>query len=414
MMSAITTTKILINQRLIAVLFLGFSSGLPLALIGASLQAWFTESHVNLMIIGTLSLLGLPYIFKFLWAPLMDYIDLPWLGRRKGWILLMQLSLVLTLLLLAHMNPIMQAIEMGWVALFIAFFSASQDIAIDAYRTDILTSEERGLGAAYHVFAYRMAALISGGFAMICADYFGWQTTYMLMALLILLAMVPTYFAPHSIELMPISKNFLHAVVESLRDLLQRDQILLLLLFIIFYKLGDALALSLMTNFLLHGLGFSLTEVGLAYKLVGFFATIMGAFTGGIFLTRWNIYRALMLFGIAQAFSNLTFVVLAIAGKQFFLLAISIFIENFCSGLSTAALLAFLMSLCHRQYTAGQYALLSAFASLGRVFLGPVSSIVVENGGWIQLYVTAFLLSFPSLIILIFLKEQVLSYVRTA
>src|SRR3990167_7006958 len=334
MMSAITTTKILINQRLIAVLFLGFSSGLPLALIGASLQAWFTESNVNLMIIGTLSLLGLPYIFKFLWAPLMDYIDLPWLGRRKGWILLMQLSLVLTLLLLAHMNPIMQAIEMGWVALFIAFFSASQDIAIDAYRTDILTSEERGLGAAYHVFAYRMAALISGGFAMICADYFGWQTTYMLMALLILLAMVPTYFAPHSIELMPISKNFLHAVIESLRDLLQRDQILLLLLFIIFYKLGDALALSLMTNFLLHGLGFSLTEVGIAYKINSLIAGILGALIGGLLLTRKSLYFCLFWFGIMQAASTLLFALLASLGKQYFVMIIAIFAENFCSSIS--------------------------------------------------------------------------------
>ncbi|OGT37538.1 MAG: hypothetical protein A3F11_02660 [Gammaproteobacteria bacterium RIFCSPHIGHO2_12_FULL_37_14] len=404
----------LINKRLLAILFLGFSSGLPLALTGATLQAWFTEAHVNLYTIGTLSLLGLPYTLKFLWAPLMDYVNLPWLGKRKGWILLMQLGLVMTLFLLAHMNPDRQAMQIGWIALLIAFFSASQDISVDAYRTDILTSDERGMGAAYYVFAYRIAVLVSSGLALILADYFGWPLTYKLMALLVLLAMIPTFLAPRTLELMPIARNFSQTILESLRDLFQREQVVLLFLFIIFYKFGDAMALSLMTNFLLHGLGFSLTEVGLAYKFVSFFATILGAFIGGLLLIRWSIYRALLLFGVAQAFSNLAFAVLAIVGKQFFLMAITIFIENFCSGLSTAAFLAFLMSLCNQHYTAGQYALLSALASLGRVFLGPVSSMVVENGGWVQLYIASFLLSFPSLIMLIFLKERVLSYARAA
>lgn len=391
---------------------MGFSSGLPLALVGATLQAWFTDAQIDLYTIGILSLLGAPYALKFLWAPFMDYITFPWLGRRKGWIVSMQIGLIITLLWLAHMNPGTEAVKMGWIALLIAFFSASQDISVDAYRTDILASNERGLGAAYYVFAYRIAALVSGGFAMVSADYVGWQITYEGMALLILLTMIPIYFAPQTVALSPVSKTFFHTMIESLRDLLQREQVIWLLLFIIFYKLGDALALSLMTNFLLHGLGFSLTEVGLAYKLVSFFATILGAFVGGILLIRWNIYRALMLFGIAQAFSNLSFAILAVVGKQFFLMTVTIFIENFCSGLSTAAFLAFLMSLCHQQYTAGQYALLSALASFGRVFLGPVSSMVVENGGWIQLYMTSFLLSFPSLIMLLFLKEKVLSYAR--
>lgn len=407
-----SSTKIYFNQRLLAVLCMGFSSGLPLALIGPTLQAWFTAAEVNLHTIGMLSLLGLPYALKFLWAPAMDYFSPFGLGKRKGWIIFTQIALVLAIFILAHMNPANQALHMAWLALVIALFSASQDISIDAYRTDILMSDERGLGSAYFVFAYRIAALISGGLAMVSADYLGWQFTYELMAFLIAINIILTYLAPKPAEFKENTKNFADTIIDSLRDLLQREKVVLLLLFVIFYKIGDALALSLMTNFLLHGLGFSLTEVGLSYKLVGFIATITGAFLGGALLIRWSLYQALFIFGIAQAFSNLTFIVLAIIGKQFFVMTAVIFIENFCSGLSTAAFLAFLMSLCNPHYSAGQYALLSAFAALGRIFLGPISSMVVENTGWIQLYIASFVLSFPGLIILIFLKERVLSYAR--
>lgn len=401
-------SNLLINQRLMTILLLGFASGLPLALTGSTLQAWFTEANVNLVTIGALSLLGIPYTLKFIWAPLMDQYKLGWLGKRRGWMLLTQFGLVMALLSLANMNPSSQASLMGLVALAIAFFSASQDVAVDAYRTDVLQVPERGLGAAYYVFAYRVALLISGGLALVAADYLGWQFTYDIMAGLMLLSMIPTYFAPETQDVLPPTQNILQTIQASVSDLFSREKIVLLLLFIIFYKLGDALALSLMTNFLLHGLGFTLTEVGLAYKVVSFVATILGAFVGGIFLVRWNIYRALLWFGIAQAFSNLMFVLLAAVGKQFTLMAAAIFIENFCSGLSTAALMAFLMSLCNHRYTAGQYALLSAIASLGRVFLGPVAGLMVENLGWIQFYLWSFILCFPGVLLLILLRERVL------
>ncbi|TAK76256.1 MAG: MFS transporter, partial [Gammaproteobacteria bacterium] len=296
------------------------------------------------------------------------------------------------------------------VALLIAFFSASQDIAINAYQTDLLAPEERGLGAAYNIFAYRIAALVSGGLALILADYIGWKITYELMALLMVFSLFTTYQSPPSQEILPASPRFFDTIIAAWYDLLQREKITLLLLFIIFYKLGDALALSLMTYFLLHGLGFSLTEIGLAFKGVGFIATILGALVGGIALTRWNIYRALLVFGITQMFSNLMFVVLAVVGKQFTFLIISIFIENFCGGLSTAALLAFLMSLCHQRYTASQFALLSAIASLGRVFLGPVASLMVSSIGWVPFYLWSCALCLPGLIFLILLKEKVSSY----
>jgi len=407
-----STSKMLINHRLLAILILGFASGLPLSLIGATLQAWFTEAHVSLRAIGTLSLLGIPYTLKFLWAPLMDHYGFSKLGKRRGWILLMQFGLAITLLLLSQMNPVSQAGYIGAVALIVAFFSASQDVSINAYTTDVLAPAERGLGAAYTVFAYRVALLVSGGLALIYADYVGFAKTYELMALLMMLSMIPTYFAPRANEVASSAYSLYQTTKKALVDLLRRDKIILLLFFIVFYKFGDALALSLMTNFLLHGLGFSLTEVGLAYKIVSFVAMVFGGFVGGFILTRWNIYRALLWFGLVQAFSNLMFALLAVMGKQFLLMTASVFIENFCSGLSTAALLALMMSLCDHRYTASQFALLSAVASLGRVFLGPMAALMVENLGWTQFYIWSFVLCFPGILLLMLLKEEVICHVH--
>lgn len=412
--SATMISKSIINIRLLVVLFLGFSSGLPLALTSSTMQAWFTEANVNLATIGTLSLIGLPYTLKFLWAPIMDYVSFPWVGKRRGWILLTQSLLMLIVILFAQMNPAIESKGMIWVAITIAFLSASQDVAVDAYRTDILSTEERGIGSAYYVFAYRIALLVSGGLALIMADYLGWKVTYEIMALILGLGMIVTYLAPNVEEIVIKNKNLFQTMMQGLKDILQRDKIIYILLFLITYKIGDALALQLMTNFLLHGLNFSLTEVGVAYKLVGFLATISGAFLGGLILVRWDVYRALLAFGLAQAFSNLTFVVLTLANKSFLLMAASIFIENFCSGLTTAAFLAFIMSLCNHQYTAAQFALFSAITSLGRVLLGPVAAYMVAHFGWTQFYLSAFLLSFPGLFFLLLLKKEVLRYAPIA
>lgn len=400
--------KFLINKALFAILCLGFTSGLPLALTSTTLQAWFTEAHIPLMTIGALSLLGLPYTLKFLWAPVMDHFSFPYLGKRRGWILLTQIGLVLSIFVIANMHPTTQATQMGIVALIIAFFSASQDISITAYQTDVLQEKERGLGVAYYIFAYRIALLLSSGLALVFADYFGFKLTYDVMAALMLGMMLATYAAPHPNEAASVGANVFQTTWAAILDFLQRDKIFYILLFIMFYKFGDALALSLITNFLLHGLGFSLTEVGLAFKVVGFVAIVLGAFVGGLFLTRLNIFHALLFFGLAQAFSNLMFVILAVTGKNFSLMTTTVFIESFCSGLSTAALLAFMMSLCNHRYTASQFALLSAFASLGRVFLGPVAALMVEHLGWAQFYSWSVVLCFPGILCLLMLKNEVL------
>jgi PAT family beta-lactamase induction signal transducer AmpG len=395
------------NPRIFMMLFMGFSSGLPLGLTGSTLQAWFTQAGIGVVTIGALTLIGTPYVWKFLWAPLMDRFVPPWLGRRRGWISLLQLSLCTALFLLANMNPSQSAGMMGILALAIAFLSASQDITIDAYRTDVLLADERGAGSAVYIFAYRMAMLFSGGFALIFADYFGWRITYELMAITLGLLTIATYFAPNPSDAIRPPKDFKSAIVEPFKDFMQRDGIILILLFIVFYKIGDAFALSLMSNFLLRGLHFSLTDVGLVYKTVGLFATIVGASVGGIFYSRLGMFRSLFIFGFAQAFSNLMFVLLAMYGKSYSLLIASIFIEQFCSGLTAVALLSFLMSICHQQYSATQFASLSALSAVGRVFLGPIAGVVVAHVGWVTYFTWSFILSFPGIILLSLLYTKV-------
>jgi len=409
----ISNHRLIHSPRLLAILMLGFASGLPMALITSTLQAWFTQANIGLVTIGALSLVGIPYTIKFLWAPLMDQFTVARLGKRKGWILLSQALLVLSLLFLANLNPGSSARLMSVVALFIAFFSASQDTAISAYQTDVLLPKERGLGASYIVLGYRIAGLLSGGLALIIAQHWGWKLTYQIMAGFLVLMMITTYYSP-SVKEPRSDLNLFETIKASIKDLYQRESILIILFFIFAYKFGDALALSLMTTFLLHTLGFSLTEVGLAFKLVGVSGILLGAFVGGLILTRWNIYRALLCFGLAQAFSNLLFVVLAMYGKHFGLMLSTMFVENFCSGLSTAALVAFIMGICNHRYTATQFALLSAIASLGRVFLGPVAGLMVEHLGWVQFYLWAFLICFPSILLLIILKDRFMTHALVA
>lgn len=396
------------NPRLLALIFLGFASGLPLSLTGSTLQAWFTEAGINILAIGALSLVGFPYVWKFLWAPLMDRFVPPFLGRRRGWIAVIQIGLCFSLFWFAHLDPRTASAKMGIVALLIAFLGASQDTAIDAYRTDILLPSERGMGMAYFIFAFRIALLCSGGLALVLADHIGWRLTYECMAVLMFFSLIPTLFAPENKMVIEPPHSLFSTVTESFKQLFQRDSMVYILLFILLYKLGDALVVSLTSNFLLRGLGFSLTDVGVAYKTFGLFATLIGAFVGGILLSRIGLYRGLWIFGFAQAISNFMFMLLAIVGKNYLLMTSTIFIENFCAGMSTTALLAFMTSLCNQRYSATQFACLSAFASMGRVIVGPFAAMMVAHIGWASFYGWSSLLCFPAIILLSFLRTRVL------
>ena len=287
----------LANPRVMAVLLLSFSSGLPLALTGATLQAWYTMAGVNIMTIGALTLVGQPYVYKFLWAPIMDRFTPMKLGRRRSWIFLMQLALVFGLVAMAFLHPKHDPWLLAVVALAVAFFSASQDIAINAYTTDVLRPPERGNGAAMSTLGYRVGMLVSGALALIFAAEIGWKATYLIMAGLMALSMLTSRFSPRPEFQAAPPTNLTKAVIEPWKEFLTRQHAVLLLVFIVIYKLCDAFALSLNTYFLLHGVGFSLVEVGSVSKLTLLFGSLIGSVAGGVLLPRFGMYRSLFYFG---------------------------------------------------------------------------------------------------------------------
>lgn len=511
------TQRLAAAHRLAVVTLLGFASGLPLALTGQAMQAWLSMEGLDVATIGFLSLVGLPYTFKFLWAPLMDRFELPWLGRRRGWLVLTQLTLAGVLLLLASTSPSGATRAFALLAVAVAFVSASQDVVIDAYRTDLLHASERGLGSSLNVLGYRLAMILSGGIALIWTDPaqgggWDWPTVYRLMAgLMVGAAIVSALLLPRLPALPPpapgevprgVARNdllgfvavvaavvfgyvvtdrivspFAHAFLKpffagsTLAPALQgrwADLLALLigiaitfplaawaarrarfetllsglsnyfaqpgaaafLAFIVLYKLGDAFAGSLMTPFLLKSMAFSPAEVGVVNKVIGLWLTIAGALVGGALMLKLGLWRALLLFGIFQAASNLGFWWLADSGKGLMpglvipafdwgfvqlaqatpvdggLLMVIAF-ENLSGGMGTAAFVAFLMSLCNQRFTATQFALLSAFASIGRVWVGPLAGVLAESIGWPVFFIVSTIAALPALVMLWWLRAPV-------
>jgi PAT family beta-lactamase induction signal transducer AmpG len=397
----------ILNRRVATVLFLGFSSGLPLALSGGTLQAWLTVEDVDIKTIGMFSLVGLPYTLKFLWSPLMDRFVIPIFGRRRGWIALSQLALIGLILGMSMTSP---QNALGLLALFafgLAFVSASQDVAIDAYRTEVLRERERGMGAAVSVTGYRVAMLVSGALALILSEYLGWRATYMLMALIMSIGVMAVWLGPEPEDPGTPPASMKEAVEGPFKEFFSRSGAGSLLALIVLYKFGDAMAGSLTTTFLIRGMDFSVGEVGVINKGMGLASTIIGALFGGVLMARLGLFKSLLIFGILQAVSNLSFMVLALVGKSYPLMIFTIAFENLAGGMGTAAFVAFLMVLCNHNYTATQFALFSALASLGRVFVGPLSGVLVDEMGWAVFFFTTFLFALPGLILLWFMKEVV-------
>ena len=399
--------SVLANRRMAAVLLLGFSSGLPLALTGNTLQAWMTDTGVDLKTIGIFTLVGLPYALKFLWAPFLDRFTLPWLGRRRGWILLFQFVLALLLTAMAFSSPTLQTEMVAILALLVAFSSASQDIAFDAYRTDVLREKERGLGAGISVLGYRIAMWASFSITLIIADFIGWKIAYLTMAGIMLLNMLGTLNGPEPENPGKAPLNIQEAVIGPFREFFSRQGAVILLLLIILYKVGDAFAGSLTTAFLLRGVHFTLTEIGVIYKALAIGATIVGALWGGLLMTRWSLFRSLMIFGVLQAVTNLMFMVLAWFGKSYALMILVVGLENLAGGMGTAAFVAFIMALCHHNYTATQFALLTSLAALGRIFIGPASGFIVEAEGWVIFFLVTTLAALPGLWLLWVMRDSV-------
>lgn len=396
-----------VNRRLFVTLLLGFSSGLPLALSGGTLQAWLADVNVDVRAIGLVSLAGLPYAIKFIWSPLMDRFVPPRYGRRRGWLFITQLSLIVLIVAMGGLSPDSQLRLLLFFAFCMAFVSASQDIAVDAYRTDLLEARERGMGAALAVGGYRLALLSAGAVALILADQIGWQQTYWIMAALMFVGLFGTLFGPLPATQAAPPTSLRAAVVEPFLDFLQRPSAMLLLIFIVLYKLGDAFAGTLTTAFLIQGLGFSTADVGWVGKGFGLAATLGGALLGGVLMFHLKLFRALLLFGLLQAVTNLFFVVLAMMGKNYWGMVAAVGLENLAGGMGTAAFVALLMALCNHRYTATQYALLSALSAVGRVFVGPPAGGFVHLFDWGPFFLVTFFLALPGLWLLLHLRPVI-------
>lgn len=404
------------KSLLVMTLILGFASGLPLALSTGTLQAWLTVEGVDLKTLGWLTLLGLPYTYKFLWAPLLDRYQLPfagrWAGRRRGWIVALLLAMAAVLLAMSQQAP-SASTDSLWGLAILAFclviLSASLDIVFDAWRAESLSPEQRGLGAAWSVIGYRLAMLTSGGLALMLADlYLGFAGVYGLMAIFCVALGTVAIFAPEPTQVTP-PRSLVAAVVEPFREFFSRQGAILILLTIIFYKLGDAFAGSLSTAFLIRGAGFSPAEVGAVNKGVGLLATLVGGLAGGLLMARVPLWKALLGFGVLQAITNLGFWWLAAFPPSLMDMTAVVLLENLAGGMGTAAFVALLMTLCDARFTATQFALLSALASIGRVVVGPAAGVLASDWGWADFFLVTTAAALPGLFMLVAIRRYLIS-----
>ena len=399
--------KIYFSRRMLLMLVLGFSSGMPLALTGSTLSAWMVTEGVDLKTIGIFALVGLPYAFKFVWSPLMDRFVPPFLGRRRGWIVITQLSLMASISLLGFFNPASQPWLTAALALAIAFFSASQDIVLDAYRTELLPPEERGAGSGVWIMGYRFAILVSGAAALIMSDHLPWHVVYIVMGLMMTLGLVAALLAPEpcaavSGQVASIApKTLMDAVILPFVEFFKRPGALEILLFVILYKIGDVAAAQMTTPYILQHIGFTRTELGAIFKGFGMAATIAGTLVGGAFMSRWSLKWSLLVFGILQGVSIFTFILLEFTGRQLWALSLVIGVENFCGGMGTAAYIALMMGLCNTKYTATQYALLSSLMAVSRYITGAPTGYLAAATGWIWFFAICTAAAVPALLLLL-------------
>lgn len=391
--------KILLSRRMLVAFIMGFAAGLPLLLTIGVLQAWMTDAGVDLGVIGLMNLVQIPYTWKFLWAPLLDRYAIPFLGRRKGWLALAQLALIASIAALGMSNPQDHLGFMAMTACLVAFFSATQDIVIDAYRREDLPDQELGLGSSLYIYGYRMGMLLAGGGGLILADHMPFSMVYAIMALCMLPCLITTWLTPEP----PVSEGapgtLKEAVAAPLREYFQRPEALWMLSFILFYKIGDTMASAISTPFYLD-IGFSKSQVGAVVKLFGFWATIAGAGIGGIAILRLGISRCLWIFGALQALSTACFAVLARVGDHLPTLAGVITFENLTSGMGTSAFVAFMASITNKKFTATQYAALSSLMGIPRVFASAPTGFMVKTMGWEGFFIFCTFIAIPGMLIL--------------
>ena len=388
--------EVLASPKMLAILFLGAASGFPNQITESALQAWLKDAGVSLTTIGVMSYVALPYLLKFLWAPLIDRYPLPWLGRRRGWILAMQVALALTIALFALQNPAVALTPISACAVAIVFFSATQDIAYDAWRTDVSLPSERGLAAAATNLGYRSAAWLASAVALVVADHFGWRPAFLILAVVMLLFCGATVVAPTTHNTYQ-PRSLRESVVAPLKELLGTPNAVTLIAVVLLFKIGDAFANKLFTPFMMD-VGFSKTEIALIVKGLFTASSLAGSVLGGVLMVRMGLLRSMLAFGVLQAVSNLLYCALAVAGRNYPIMAAAVVIEHVAGAMGGIALVALIMALCDVRYSAFQYALLSALALLPRYSLGYPAGWVADHGGWYGYFVVSFALAFPGLI----------------
>ena len=392
------------SAKMLITLAMGFSSGLPLVLIGSTLQAWMSDAGVDLGKIGLIALVGIPYNWKFLWAPIFDRYTLPFLGRRRGWMLVVQVVLALAIIAIGLGNPAVQLLPLAIVALLTAFFSATQDIVIDAYRREHLEDSELALGSTVYTYGYRIAMVIASSVALIVADVWGWKATYFLMGLCMVVGMVTTLLAPEPEVTVPPPKSLKESVWGPFREFFSRPSPWWILAFILLYKLGDSMASAITIPFYLET-GFTKTEIGVIVKGAGLMAILVGMGLGGALVLRLGIWHSLWFFGVLQGLSTAGFALLHWYGPSSALLSGVIAFENVASGMGTAAYMAYMASQSNKRFTATQFALFTSLMSNSRTLFSAPAGYIAAAMGWDWFFIFCALVAIPGLLLLGRLKE---------
>lgn len=391
-----------LNRRMLICLFLGFSSGLPLFILLNLLQAWLAKSGLNIKALGLFALVMFPYTWKFLWSPFMDRYHFGALGRRRSWMMLTQLLLFIAIGVMGVLDPATQLKTVALIATLIAFLSASQDIAIDAYRREILADHEQGLGSAIHVNAYKAAGMIPGALSLILADFMPWHTVFWVTAAFMLPGLVCTLLIAEPKVYGAPPHTLREAVVLPFQEFITRHgwrYAVWVLSFILFYKLGDSMATALATKFYID-LGFSMTQIGALAKATGLWASVLGGILGGVWMMRLGVNRGLWVFGVVQALAILGFALLARIGADPLSLAIVIGVEAFGVGLGTTAFVAYIAKTTDPRYTATQFALFTSLMAAPRTFINSSVGFIVAEMGWFNFFILCFILALPGMMML--------------
>ena len=391
--------KVICSARMLVALLMGFTCGLPLLLTISVLQAWMKEEGVDLTVIGMMALVGLPYTLKFIWAPIMDRFTLPFLGRRRGWLLIAQVALIFSIAGLGFTDPASSPWMVAFAAFLVTFFSASQDIVVDAYRREDFPDEQLGLASFLYINGYRVGMLLASGGGLIMADQMPFSLVYLIMAACMLPGVITTLLAHEPAITEKIPESMKEAVLDPLVEYFSRNGALWILAFILLYKMGDTMASAMTMPFYLD-IGFSKTEIGAVVKLFGFWATIAGSLIGGVIMLRLGINRSLWIFGFLQAASTACFAILARIGHSVPVLSGVIAFENLSSGMGTAAYVAFMASITNKRFTATQYALLTSLMGIPRVMASAPTGFIAKYLGWETFFISCTLIAIPGMMLL--------------